>query len=776
MLVDSDPSPEAPTYLAQFIAWIVPGAFCAAIVEGIACLWFGSAAAGITGVIMLCCAVLLLRTCAYVQQRRITTAVRLMCASLLIANISIALVQPALFPALVFVPLLVAALALPYTDEQTLSKLLVACWLTTIWVGLVSELPQPLVPAAAPTWFTRSFRQSSLALAVALVLLLLWQYRRRLTATLQQTQAAEERYSLAAQGANDGLWDWDLCTNTVYFSPRWKAMLGYAPGDIGTSPHEWLERVHPDDQARVLAELAVHNDKLTSHFESEHRIRDVHGRYRWVLSRGLAVRDSRGTATRIAGSQTDITSRKQVEEQLRHDALHDSLTGLVNRQYFLDRLGWVLARMKRQPAAGCAVLFADLDRFKMINDSLGHGVGDELLISVVRRWQSCLRPQDTFARLGGDEFTILLDGIIAMEDAIQVAERLHAALNDPFTLAGSDIFTSASIGITLCTSADLRPEELLRDADSALYRAKAQGKARYVVFDETMHADVIARLHLEMELRRGIERGEFVVHYQPIVSMRNGMISSFEALVRWQHPERGLLPPSDFIPLAEETGLIQQLGKSVLQAACRQARTWELQFPDHPHFTMSVNVSGAQFSQPDFVTQLQACLAETQLQPNRLCIEITESVMMEHAAVVADMLRRVRSLGVPIAIDDFGTGYSSLGVLHQLPIDTLKIDRGFLRCVGTGDRRGLMVATIVTLAHNLQLDVIAEGIETDTQLEYMRELSCDFGQGYLFAQPLDGEAASTLLAMMPHQHPFADTIAWDMVGSPTSGAYTLNVT
>lgn len=745
------PMPLQQLWMEQFLAWTVPVALGAAVVEGGAFLWFGDSATGMTCLVMATCAAILAFARHYVRLGRITTAVAMSCTALLVANTVIVLVQPALFPPLVFVPLLAAALALPYTGDHTLRWLLGACWIATILVGMVSEGTRATTGVMDETWFSRGFRQSSLAIAVALVLLLLWQFRRRLTTTLQQTQAAEERYSLAARGANDGLWDWDLQTGIVYFSSRWKTMLGYAEDAIGTGSHEWLDRVHPDDRQRVEAELAVHTDGLTPHFESEHRVRDVHGRYRWVLSRGIAVRDSAGVATRMAGSQTDITDRKQVEEQLRHDALHDSLTGLANRQYFLDRLGWTLARMKRQPGTACAVLFVDLDRFKVINDSLGHGVGDDLLIGVVQRWQQCLRPHDTFARLGGDEFTILVDDVTTAADAAHVADRLQAALRLPFNLGGIEIFTSASIGIALCSSPQTRPDELLRDADSALYRAKAQGKACYAVFDQSMHARAVARLQLESELRRGIERRQFVVHYQPIVATRHGQVVGFEALVRWQHPERGLVPPGEFIPVAEETGVIQQLGTLVLQTACRQARLWDAQFPHLADLTVSVNVSGSQFAHVGFVAQLKACLDETQLPPHRLRIEITESVMMENAAVAADMLQAIRDLGVRISIDDFGTGYSSLGVLHHMPIDMLKIDRSFLNGLGLDGDQKQMVATIVMLAHNLRMEVVAEGIETDEQVTYLCAVGCDYGQGYLWGHPMDAAAATASLVRCAHE-------------------------
>lgn len=722
------------SWVNQFLAWILPFAFGAALAEGLAFAVFNEISLGLTSAVMLMCGVMLVYARRFALHNDITRSVAISCGALLASAILIALFQPTLFPALIFVPLMVAALALPYTNDQLLRWLLAASWLASMLVALASGPSYAHNNQITPNWFVAGFQLTSLSIAVALVLLLLWQYRRRLTAVLLQTRAAEQRYSLAAQGANDGLWDWDLISNVVYFSTRWKSMLGYTDAQIGETPADWLTRLHPDDRPRVEAELAVHLDHLTPHFESEYRICDVHGRYRWMLCRGLAVRDANGIATRMAGSQTDITARKLIEDQLRRDALHDTLTGIANRAHFLDRLEWVLARMKREPGYGCTVLFADLDRFKVVNDSLGHGRGDDLLVQVVQRWQTCLRPSDTFARLGGDEFTILLDGVTTVSGATLVADRLQAALKSPFTLDGVDVFTSASIGIALCTSPNLRPEEVLRDADSALYHAKARGKACYALFDQAMYQEAITRLQLETELRHGIERREFVVFYQPIVSLEHDALTGFEALVRWQHPQRGLVMPNEFIPLAEETGLISQLGMQVLYEACRQARIWASQSA-YPPPTVSVNVSGAQLVQPDFAAQVRACISNTQVDPRLLCIEITESIMMENARVAADMLQQIRALGVRIAIDDFGTGYSSLGVLRQMPIDTLKIDRGFLQSVGTDHGHGQLVQTIIHLAHNLGMDVVAEGIESETQLRYLRTIGCDRGQGYLFARP-----------------------------------------
>lgn len=564
--------------------------------------------------------------------------------------------------------------------------------------------------------------------------------------TQEALKESEERYALAARGANDGLWDWNLQNHEIYFSTRWKSMLGYAETEITNSVEEWFSRLHPQDIEQVKTAIAAHLELQTPHCETEYRILHKDGSYRWILCRGLAVRNADAKPYRIAGSQTDITDRKQAEEQLRHNAFYDALTQLPNRVLFMDRLSNAIARAKRSENYLFAVLFLDLDRFKVINDSLGHLVGDQLLIAIARRVETCLRTGDTFARLGGDEFTILLDGIDDVQDAIQVGDRILKELTLPFNLNGHEVFTTASIGIALSTTSYDKPEDVLRDADTTMYRAKAGGKARSEVFDSTMRIQAIARLQLETDLQWALKRQEFQLYYQPIVSLNNGNIKGFEALVRFCHPIRGLVEPAEFIPLTEETGLIVPLGYWVLREACRQIKAWQIQFPATP-LTITVNISGKQLLQADLVEQIKQILQETNLEPHSLGLEITESAIIENAESAAIMLSQLKRLGVRLYMDDFGTGYSSLSYLHRFPIDTLKIDRSFVTNVDVDPEKIEIIRTVIALAGNLGMDVVAEGVETNKQMHQLKALNCEFGQGYFFSKPLDSKMAEALIAV-----------------------------
>ncbi|OLE15124.1 MAG: hypothetical protein AUG83_08310 [Acidobacteria bacterium 13_1_20CM_4_57_11] len=556
---------------------------------------------------------------------------------------------------------------------------------------------------------------------------------------------SEERYALAARGSNDGLWDWNLSANMMYLSPRWKAMLGYQEGEIGDRPEEWFDRIHDADRERVKKEIAAHQKGLTPHFESEHRVLHKDESFRWMLSRGVAVHDTSGNVLRMAGSQTDITEGK----------VSDPLTGLPNRLLFIDRVGRLIKHTKRRKDQLFAVLFMDLDGFKMINDSMGHLIGDQLLLGVANRLEKCLRSTDTVARLGqtftvarlgGDEFIVLLDDVKDLSDAKRAADRLMKALASPFILGGKEVFTSVSIGIALSNSGYEQPEDILRDADTAMYRAKSLGKTRYEVFDADMRAGIMARLQLETDLRGALERGEFRNFYQPIVALDSGEIAGFEALSRWQHPTRGLVGPNEFIPVAEETGLIRELGWWNLREACRQISEWRAGSIANRHLTISVNLSAKQFLQPNLVEDIRKLLLELALPPEALKLEITESTVMADPSAAAKMLQQMKSLGIRLAIDDFGTGYSSLSYLHRFPLDTLKIDRSFISTMCEGEEGMEIARTILPMANNLRLDVVAEGVETVQQVAMLQKLQCKYGQGYYFSRPLSAEGTAALLA------------------------------
>lgn len=540
-------------------------------------------------------------------------------------------------------------------------------------------------------------------------------------------QQSEEQYALAAQGANDGLWDWNIRTNEIYFSPRWKSILGLEGDDLGNQLDVWLQRIHPEDRERFQSELFEHLQGKTPYFENEYRILNQAQRYCWVLCRGLAVRDAAGKAYRMAGSQTDLTSRR---------VLYDQLTGLSNRTLFRDQLERALKRSKRQSDYLFAVIFLDCDRFKVVNDSLGHLLGDQLLIETAQRLQSCIRPGDVVARLGGDEFAVLLENIREIEDATAIATRINQELTRPFNLTGHTAYISASIGIAWNSGDCQQPDDLLRNADTAMYRAKAQGKARYEVFDAEMNIQAKARLELETELRKALENDEFAIHYQPIISLATTSVIGFEALLRWKHPHRGMISPETFIPVAEETGLIVPIGSWVLQEACHQMVLWQQQYLPGSAWTMSVNLSRKQFSQPDLVEQITQTLQQTGLGANNLKLEVTETALMDQPEEIAtQILLTLKHLGIQLSIDDFGTGYSSLSCLNAFPIDMLKIDRSFIHQMDNNQKYSEVVSTINTLAHTLGLKVIAEGVETEQQVLKLRIMKCNYAQGYYFAKP-----------------------------------------
>jgi diguanylate cyclase (GGDEF)-like protein/PAS domain S-box-containing protein len=572
------------------------------------------------------------------------------------------------------------------------------------------------------------------------------QFLLRASATVTALKQSEERYALAAQGANDGLWDWDLKEGAMYFSPRWKSMLGYREEEIAADPEEWLRRIYPDDAARVRADLRAHWQGATAHFESEHRIIRHDGTYCWVIARGLAVRDATGEVCRMAGSQTDISMRKRAEEQLMHDAFHDALTDLPNRSLFLDRLTHCVKLAHRRPTYGFAVLFLDLDRFKAVNDSLGHLAGDRLLVEVAGRIKRSLRNGDTLARFAGDEFVVLFEDVTEVTTVTRIVERVQELLVQPLELNGQTVIPSASMGIALSAAGYERAEDILRDADTAMYRAKSSGRACYEVFDPQMHARAVTVSQRESELRAAIANREFRVFYQPITAVQDQRIVGFEALVRWQHPRLGLLAPEQFLSIACEAGLIVELGQWVLSESCAQLSRWQRQWPAIQDWFVSVNLSGQELMHPDLLGTIDRILAETGLSATCLRLELTEGSLIERTEDSLEVIRKLQERRIWLSIDDFGTGYSSFSYLCRFPFNVLKIDYSFIQNLDTDDHRFEIVKAIITMAHNLGLQVVAEGGESAEVLKRLQSLPCEYVQGYAVSRPCDAEGVTELIA------------------------------
>ena len=525
-----------------------------------------------------------------------------------------------------------------------------------------------------------------------------------------------------------------------YASPACRSLIGYTPGEL--VGHDARELVLAEDLPvlrRAAQDLQTQDTVMVAC-----RVRHKDGTIGWFESTLTPIRDDRGELAELVCVSRDVTERKTAELQLAHQAMHDALTGLPNRTLFMDRLAHALRRRRRGGTGALTVLFFDVDRFKVVNDSLGHAVGDRLLVDVAGRVDAALRPADTVARFGGDEFTVLCEDIAGELEAVAIAQRLVDLFAEPFHVDGREVFLSTSVGIALANGRSTRrrterPDDLIRDADAAMYRAKELGKARYELFDTAMRAQAMHRLELENALRRAVERDELRLHLQPEICVDSGVTIGFEALVRWQHPERGLLGPGEFVPLAEETGLIGPLGEWVLRHACAIAASW-----DAPDLGISVNVSARQLATGDFVALVADVLAETGLAPSLLCLELTESAVIESGAMTT--LEGLKGLGVQLAIDDFGTGWSSLGHLRRFPIDVVKLDRSFVSGLGREPQDASIAAAIISLAHALGLSTVAEGIETGEQLSVLAALGCDVGQGYLFAAPAPVEAFGDVVA------------------------------
>ncbi|HEY8172730.1 MAG TPA: EAL domain-containing protein [Dehalococcoidia bacterium] len=569
-----------------------------------------------------------------------------------------------------------------------------------------------------------------------------WSFRditseRQAASALRQS---EERFRSLVQNASDLITVVEPDTTIVYQSPASERVLGYRADEL--TGRKLSSFVHEDDLARMVAFLREAMSAGTATTSLEARL--CHRNGTWVYVEIVGSDQRRDLAVRgLVMNIRDVSERKKLEEQLRFQAFHDPLTGLANRARFADRLEHSLVRGRRD-GRQAAVLFMDLDDFKSINDGLGHAAGDHLLIEVTRRVQTSLRGSDTAARFGGDEFAILLESIDDVEQATQVADRIFDTLREPFEIEGKEIFVRASIGIAL--SGDGAPsEEILRNADVAMYAAKGHGKGRYDIYEPGMHVAMLARLELLADLDRAIERQEFVLHYQPMVTLDEGQIVGVEALVRWQHPKHGIIAPADFIPLAEESGAILPLGRWVMDEACHQVSAWQERYQRDPAWTLSVNVSVKQVQQAGFTDEVAAILASCSLAPQSLIIEITESVMMQEVELMLERLHELKRLGVRLAIDDFGTGYSSLSYLRQFPFDILKIDKSFVDGADDAISERDLTRAIIELGKTFQLDIVAEGIERVEQLARLQSLDCGLGQGYYFARPLEREAVDALL-------------------------------
>ncbi len=537
-------------------------------------------------------------------------------------------------------------------------------------------------------------------------------------------------------------------TQILYLNHATQKVYGHPISDFLDNLDLWQEIIYPDDQQRVEESQQLLYKTETQ--DIEYRVVWPNGEIHWIRVRSRLIRDEQGNPIRIDGLTTEISEYKKIREQLRHDALHDSLTGLPNRTLLMDRIQQAIKRCQRDENKRFALLFLDLDGFKVINDSLGHLTGDQLLITLSHRFSQCLRTEDTLSRLGGDEFVILLENVTNIDDVIHITNRIHDSLKSPILLQSEEIFISVSIGIVLGEEPKFtyNPDhvaELLRDADTAMYRAKAKGSGKSEVFNHSMHTYAVKRLKLANDLQRAIERQEFTVYYQPIMSLSSDRIYGFEALVRWQHNEKGLISPADFIPIAEETETILKIDEWVLRQACAQLCLWQQQFPEIGPLTMSVNLSTKHLAKPGLIEILDEILAETGLDGESLKLEITESFLMERTTTAMEIFEQIKQRNIQICLDDFGTGYSSLSYLDCFAFDTLKIDRSFIKRLVEKQDKCEIIKAIVNLGLTLGMNVIAEGVETPIQMEKLKALNCSYGQGYGFYPPLKSEIITTLL-------------------------------
>lgn len=568
-------------------------------------------------------------------------------------------------------------------------------------------------------------------------------------ASQKKLAVMEQRFDRALKEAEDVLWEWDLNSGSSFFSGRFAKLLGTSGGEQSSRITEWFDRVHPEDVEHLKRAIEEHRSGRSPRFEHAHRLRRKDGSYVWVEAGGKLSNDANGHGQCMTGWITDVTEQRTSEAQLRRLAFSDALTGLPNRVLFMERLAQAQERARRRKRE-FAVLLVDLDRFKVINDSLGHALGDLLLLKVSRILREAVRPEDTIARLGGDEFVILLEDLERTEEADEVAAEVLGALTQPVEVEGQRVAVGASVGISrgVAGREALRPEDILREADIAMYEAKAKGGERADSFDPTAQTNMAERLELEMDLRRALDAQALEVHYQPIVDVESGVVVGFEGLARWPHPKRGMVSPGVFIPIAEEAGLIDQLGECVLQLACRDAAALKNSFPDAAPFRMGVNLSVAQLAQRDLCERVEQALARYDLPASYLSLEITESGLLKDTETAARIFARLRGHGVSLSMDDFGTGYSSLQYLRRFSIDTLKIDGSFVRDLehAAGEE---ICATILSLGTDLGLSVVAEGVERPEELARLKRLGGRYAQGFLLSRPLPFEKLCAWLAERP---------------------------
>ncbi|MCU1586742.1 MAG: diguanylate cyclase/phosphodiesterase with and sensor(s) [Frankiales bacterium] len=566
----------------------------------------------------------------------------------------------------------------------------------------------------------------------------------------QELRLSERRLIDAQRISKVGSYDFEIASNTNIWSDQLYRIYGRVPQSFEASYEVFLSMLHPDDVPHVIA---IHQSSMANlePFEMEERVIWPDGQVRTLASWGEVVVDADGQPARMGGICWDITERRAIEDQLVHDALHDRLSGLPNRTLFVDRLTQAIAGLARRTGL-LAVLFLDIDRFKVINDGLGHEAGDEVLLELSRRLAELMRPGDTVARFGGDEFVVLCDGISSPAQAGQIARRLQEAISAPVQIGDSEVVVTMSAGIAVATSEDESAADLLRDADAAMYRAKRDGGAHALLFDDRMRDEAQARLGTEVELRKALATGELRLHYQPVVDLDTGVMTGVEALLRWDHPTRGLVMPSDIIPIAEETGLIVPIGEWALEQACEQLLRWQRAYPRRIPLTLAVNLSGVQLAHSSFVDRAGEILSATGIDPATLTLEMTETVLMRDAVQALEVLEALKALGVSLSIDDFGTGYSSLSYLKRFPVDVLKIDRSFVDGVGSDPEDQAIVQAIVALAGSMGMGTVAEGLETTVQQQALRDLGCRSAQGYLLGRPVPAEAISALLrAFVPMQ-------------------------